>query len=111
MLHARWAEARETLERIDAEALTVGAEAERATRAAAAASAAAVEAEAAIKPLRDEETAAAAILHRLEIEKDRLDRELEGAAAELARLQAEIARHRRRRGARGRRSSRTPAAR
>ena len=72
--------------------MTVGAEAERATRAAAAASAAAVEAEAAIRPLRDEETTAAAILHRLEIEKDRLDREFEGAAAEVARLQAEIAR-------------------
>ncbi len=92
LLHARWAEARQTLERIDAEALTIGGEAERATRAAAAASAASVEAEAALKPLRDEETAAAAILHRLEIEKDRLDRELEGAAAELARLEGEIAR-------------------
>ncbi len=92
LLHARWAEARETLERIDAEALTIGADAERATRAAAAASTAALEAEAALKPLRDEETAAAAILHRLEIEKDRLDRELEGAAAELARLEGEIAR-------------------
>ncbi len=92
VLHARWAEAAETLARIDQEAMTVGAETERATRAAAAAGAAAVEAEAAIRPLRDEETTAAAILHRLEIEKDRLDRELQGAAAEVARLQAEIAR-------------------
>ncbi len=92
VLHARWAEAGEALARVDAEAMTVGAEAERTTRAAAAASAAAIEAEAAIRPLRDEETTAAAILHRLEIEKDRLDRELEGAAAEVARLQAEIAR-------------------
>jgi chromosome segregation protein len=92
VLHARWAEAGEALARIDAEATTVGADAERATRAAAAASTAALEAEAAIRPLRDEETTAAAILHRLEIEKDRLDRELEGAAAEVARLQAEIGR-------------------
>jgi len=92
LLHARWAEARATLQRIDAEALTIGADAERATRAAAAASATALEADAALKPLRDEETAAAAILHRLEIEKDRLDRELEGAAAELTRLEGEIAR-------------------
>ena len=92
VLHARWSEAREALERIDAEAQTIGADAERATRAAAAASAAAAEAEAALRPLRDEETAAAAILHRLEIEKDRLDRELEGVSAELARLQAELAR-------------------
>ena len=92
VLHARWSEARDGLARADAEALTIGAEAETATRAAAAAGVAAAEAEAAIKPLRDEETTAAAILHRLEIEKDRLDRELEGASAEVARLQAEIAR-------------------
>jgi chromosome segregation protein len=92
VLHARWSEARDGLQRVDAEAQTVGAEAERATRAAAAAATAAAESEAALRPLRDEETAAAAILHRLEIEKDRLDRELEGAAAELARLQAELAR-------------------
>ena len=92
VLFARWAEARETLARIDAEALTVGGEAERATRAAAAAGAAAAEAEAALKPLRDEETAAAAILHRLEIEKDRLDRDLESAAGELARLEGETLR-------------------
>ncbi len=92
VLYARWAEARDALANVDTEAMTVGAEAERATRAAAAASAAAAEAEAAIRPLRDEETTAAAILHRLEIEKDRLDREFEGAAAEVARLQAEIAR-------------------
>jgi len=92
VLHARWAEAGEALARVDAEAMTIGAEAERTTRAAAAASAAAIEGEAAIRPLRDEETTAAAILHRLEIEKDRLDRELEGAAAEVARLQAEIGR-------------------
>ena len=92
VLFARWSEAREVLARVDAEALTVGAEAEGATREAAAASAAAAAAEAAIRPLRDEETTAAAILHRLEIEKDRLDRELEGASAEVARLQAEIAR-------------------
>ncbi len=92
VLHARWSEARDALARIDAEALHVGSEAEQATRAAAAASAAAVEAEAAIRPLRDEETTAAAILHRLEIEKDRLDRELEGLEAEMARLKAEVAR-------------------
>ncbi|HLY80418.1 MAG TPA: AAA family ATPase, partial [Caulobacteraceae bacterium] len=92
VLYARWAEARDALGRVDQEAISVGAEAERTTRAAAAASAAAVEAESAIRPLRDEETTAAAVLHRLEIEKDRLDRELEGAAAEVARLQAEIAR-------------------
>jgi chromosome segregation protein len=92
VLFARWVEARDALSRIEAEALTVGAEAEATTRAAAKASATAAEAEAAIRPLRDEETAAAAVLHRLAIEKDRLDHELEGAAGELARLRAEIER-------------------
>jgi chromosome segregation protein len=92
LLHARWREAGEALARIDGEAATIGAEAETATRASAAAATAAAEAEAAIRPLRDEETTAAAVLHRLEIEKDRLDRELEGAAAELTRRREELAR-------------------
>ena len=92
VLFARWSGAREVLTRIEAEASSVGGEAERATRAAAQAAIVATEAETAIRPLRDEETAAAAILHRLAIEKDRLDRELEGAAAELERLRQEVAR-------------------
>jgi chromosome segregation protein len=91
-LYARWLEARDLLARIDGEATTAGGSAEAATRAAAQAAARAAEAEAAIRPLRDEETTAAAILHRLAIEKDRLERELEGAAAELARWQAELVR-------------------
>jgi chromosome segregation protein len=92
VLFARWAEARATLERAEAEGANAGAAAEAAAREAAAATTAAASAEAAIRPLRDEETAAAAVLHRLAIEKDRLDREFETAAAEVARLTAEIAR-------------------
>ena len=46
----------------------------------------------AIKPLRERETAAAAVTHGLNIEKDRLERSLEGAAAEAQRLVAEIER-------------------
>ena len=91
-LFARWSQARETLGRVEAEALSVAGETERATRGAARAATLAAEAEAAIRPLRDEETAAAAVLHRLAIEKDRLDREVEGAAAEVERLRQEIAR-------------------
>src|SRR5581483_5466361 len=87
LLFARWSEARDALGKVDAEAVTIVAEADKLARAAAAA-----QADAAIRPLRDEETAAAAVLHRLEIEKDRLDRELEGVSAELTRLQGEIAR-------------------
>jgi len=92
VLFARWQEARDGLAQLDAEALASAAAAEAATRAAAQAAAQAAEAEAAIRPLRDEETTAAAILHRLAIEKDRLERELEGAAAELARWEAEMVR-------------------
>ncbi len=92
VLHARWDEARLTLERATAEGSTSAREAESATRASAAAATAAVNAEAAIRPLRDEETAAAAVLHHLAIEKDRLDRALEAASAEAARLTADLAR-------------------
>ena len=81
---ARWAEAKAALERVELESGEAGALAERATAQAAAASAAALNAEAAIKPLRDEETTAAAVLHRLAIEKDRLDRAVESAAATYA---------------------------
>jgi chromosome segregation protein len=90
LLYAKWVDAKETLAKADQESLTLGAETERAIRAAAAASAKAAEAEASIRPLREEETTASAVLHRLEIEKDRLDRELESAAAELARRKSEI---------------------
>jgi chromosome segregation protein len=91
-LYGRWMEARGGLERVEAEAGEAGERALACGRAAAAASAAALKAEGAIKPLRDEETAAAAVLHRLAIDKDRLERELQGAAAEVARRIAEIAR-------------------
>ncbi len=92
MLFARWSEARAALQKVQAEGADAAGQAETAAREAAAATAAALTAEAAIKPLREEETTAAAILHRLAIEKDRLDRELESAAAEVARLTADLAR-------------------
>ena len=92
VLHARWVEARAALDRIEAESGRASTATEAATRAAAVAAALALDAQAAIKPRRDEETAAAAVLHHLAIEKDRLDRALESAAADAARLTAEIAR-------------------
>jgi chromosome segregation protein len=92
VLFARWSEARAALEKIQAEGAHADSAAAQAAGEAAAAATAALAAEAAIKPLRDEETTAAAVLHRLAIEKDRLDRELEGAAAEVARLTAEVER-------------------
>ena len=92
VLYARWAEARTAAERLGAEAAAaVRAVGETATTAAAATTRAA-QAEEAIKPLREAETIAAAILHKLAIDKDRLDREHEAHAAELERLTGDLAR-------------------
>jgi chromosome segregation protein len=91
-LYGRWLEAKDILARADQEATVAAGAAEQAVRGAAKASAEAAAAEAVIRPLREEETTAAAILQRLTLEKDRLDREIEGAAAELERLKAEAAR-------------------
>ncbi|MBX3478966.1 MAG: chromosome segregation protein SMC [Caulobacter sp.] len=92
VLFSRWSEARDTLQRVEAEAHTAGALVESTAREAAAANTAAIAAEEAIKPLREEETVSAAILNRLAIEKDRIEREAEAAESEVARLTAEIAR-------------------
>ncbi len=46
----------------------------------------------AIRPLRDEEAAASAVVHALAIENERLERSLEAAAEEVRRLTAEIER-------------------
>ena len=92
VLYARWAEARTAAERLGAEAaLAIRAVEETAVRAAAATSRAA-EADEAIKPLREAGTIAAAILHKLAIDKDRLDREHEAHAANLERLHGDLAR-------------------
>jgi chromosome segregation protein len=92
ILHARWAEARSAFERLEAEGAASMQLAAAAAGEAAAARTAAIDAEAALGPLRAEETTAAAVLHHLAIEKDRLDRALETATAEAARLTAELAR-------------------
>jgi chromosome segregation protein len=92
VLFSRWSEARDTLQRVEAETQTAGARVEETAREAAAASTAAIAADEAIKPLREEATVAAAILGRLAIERDRVEREAETAEAEVARLTAEIAR-------------------
>ncbi|MDO9473928.1 MAG: AAA family ATPase, partial [Caulobacter sp.] len=92
VLFARWSEARDTLVRVEAENTDSARAVEDTARAAAAAQTEALKAEEAIKPLREEETVAAAVLNRLAIEKDRLEREHETAAAEVERLHAELAR-------------------
>ncbi len=92
LLQQKWAEARSVAERAQGEEARATGALEAAVRAAAAASTGAVEAETAIRPLRDEEVAASAVLGRLSIEKDRLDRDLERAGAETRRLAAELER-------------------
>ncbi len=92
VLYARWSEARTAAERLQAEAGEAVRAVEQTARDAASATTAAAQAEEAIKPLREAETVAAAILNRLAIDKDRLEREGEALAAEVARLTAEVAR-------------------
>ena len=92
VLHARWTQAAGLLSHAEADAIKARGEAELATRAAAAAAAAALNAQGAIAPMRDEDAAAGAVLHRLALEKDRLDGALTAASREVERLIAEIAR-------------------
>jgi len=92
VLYARWNEARTAAERLAAEAAAAIQAVQETAQAAAAATTRAAQAEEAIKPLREAETIAAAILHKLAIDKDRLDREHEAHAAELERLSGDLAR-------------------
>ena len=92
VLYARWSEAKGAAERLTAEAGAAVRAVEETARQAAVATRRAAAADEAIKPLREAETIAAAVLHKLAIDKDRLDREHEAHAAEIARLDGEIAR-------------------
>ena len=92
MLHARWTDAVTARAAAMAEADEARAAAEAAARQAATATTASLEAVAGLPALRDEDTAAAAILHHVAIDQDRLDRALESAQAEASRLAADIAR-------------------
>ncbi|HEV2530346.1 chromosome segregation protein SMC [Phenylobacterium sp.] len=92
VLYARWNEARAAAERLTAEAAAAVRAVEETARQAAVATTRAAAAEEAIKPLREAETIAAAVLHKLAIDKDRLDREHEAHAAEIARLDGDIER-------------------
>ena len=92
VLHARWNEARLAAERLREEAAQAARAVEETARAAAGATAAAAKAEEALAPLRDAEAVAAAVLGKLAIDKDRIEREGEALAAEVARREAEIVR-------------------
>ncbi len=92
VLYARWKDAADGLERIEAEASVAARAVEDTAGAAAAATTALTQAEAAVGPLREEAQVAGAVLHRLALENDRLEREVEQAAAALERLTGEITR-------------------
>ena len=92
VLHARWAEAGESVRRLSAEAEEAIRGVEDTARAAAAASARSARAEAAMPALREAETVAAAVLNKLAIDRDRLEREAEALAEEVRRLEADITR-------------------
>lgn len=92
VLHARWSEAARGAEAAGAEARAAAEAVVATAREAAAASAAALAAGEALAPLREEEAIAAAVLQRLLIEKDRLDRAAAEARAEVERLTADLAR-------------------
>ncbi|TAJ72309.1 MAG: chromosome segregation protein SMC [Phenylobacterium sp.] len=92
VLYAKWAEAKTAAERLVNETQAAIRAVEETARAAATATTRAAQAEAALKPLREAETIAAAILHKLAIDKDRLEREEEAHAAELARLTGDLER-------------------
>jgi chromosome segregation protein len=92
LLYARWSEAAASFEILEAESAGADERVRSSASQAGSAMAAAIEAEALIRPRREEETAASALLHRLSIDKDRIDRALEDAAEETCRLTAEMAR-------------------
>ena len=93
LLYAGWTDARDTLEQVEAAAGQAARAVEETAREAAARGTEALNAEQAIGPLREEAQVAGAILQRLAIENDRLEREAEQAAAQVEeRLTADLAR-------------------
>ena len=92
VLHARWSEARDALEKAEAEVGEAVRMVEDTTRLSAASLVDAQRAEEAIKPLRDEEMAASAVLHRLHVARDQLESEAERIEQEAQRLFETVAR-------------------
>jgi chromosome segregation protein len=92
VLYARWTDAKGSLERAKAELDDAARQVEETGRAAAIGQTEALNSAEALKPLREEDAVAAAVLHRLTLEKDRLEVEERQARAEVDRIRGEIAR-------------------
>ncbi|ESQ92116.1 chromosome partitioning protein Smc [Asticcacaulis sp. AC460] len=92
ILHAKWLEVRALLEGAVSDMQAQSTRVETSARAAAVAQTFAIDATEAIPPLREEEAVAATVMHRLTVEKERLDLEEKQAAAEIERLKNELSR-------------------
>ncbi len=92
-LYARWAEAKAGLTTAEHDLALAAQAVEQTARAAAQAREATLTATQALEPLRQETMVAAAVLQRLVIERDRLERDAEQAQAEAARLVADLKRN------------------
>ena len=92
LLFVRWNDARIAAEAASNELREADRAVAEATTAAAAAQTAALKAQEAMKPAREEDAVAAALLHRATLERDRLDMAEQQARAEVERLTAEASR-------------------
>ncbi|OYX55866.1 MAG: chromosome segregation protein SMC [Brevundimonas subvibrioides] len=92
LLFVRWNDARLAAEAAAAELAAADRAVAEATAAAARAQTAALSAQEGLKPAREEDAVAAALLHRASLERDRLDMAEQSARAEVDRLTAEAQR-------------------
>lgn len=92
LLYVRWNDARLAAEAAAEELRDADRAVAETTAAAAAAQTAALAAQEALKPAREEDAVASALLHRASLERDRLDMAEQAARAEVDRLKAEAAR-------------------
>ena len=92
VLYGRWLDAKAGLDRAREELAEIITAVETTAQAAAVAQTEAINAAEALKPLREEDAVAGAVLHRLTLERDRLEVEERQAQAEVERLEAELLR-------------------
>jgi chromosome segregation protein len=92
LLYVRWNDARLAAEAAAEELRDADRAVAETTTASAAAQTAALVAQEALKPAREEDAVASALLHRASLERDRLDMAEQAARAEVDRLKAEAAR-------------------
>ncbi|WAC49023.1 chromosome segregation protein SMC [Asticcacaulis sp. SL142] len=92
ILHAKWLEALTAFQTATGEMQTLSRHVEETTRVAAVAQTEALKSAEIIPRLREEEAVAATVMHRLNIEKERLDLEEKQARNEIERLKADLQR-------------------